>query len=217
MWQYGAAESGGGRASAAEEAIVRNPVRKLVGVALMGVLGALFALPMLAAGAQEFIPGEGPPPTPECNITSFSPDAPVPQASFPVTVTVAGTVDTAATLTLYGATPPTAAPVVLNTQAVSPGAFSISGSVGGPSKITLGITYGPENAYAAACAAAGGVTEFNVEAQVATKPPTSEPPTGAALAFTGSSDTPSYVLIGLAAVVVGAVLVVAARRRSQVS
>ncbi len=39
----------------------------------------------------------------------------------------------------------------------------------------------------------------------------------AALAFTGSSDTPSYVLIGIAAIVVGAVLVVAARRRSQVS
>ena len=37
------------------------------------------------------------------------------------------------------------------------------------------------------------------------------------LAFTGSSDTPSYVLIGIAALVVGAVLVVAARRRSQVS
>ena len=32
---------------------MRNPVRKFVGVALVGVLGALFALPMLAAGAQE--------------------------------------------------------------------------------------------------------------------------------------------------------------------
>ena len=63
--------------SGIEEAIVRNPVRKFVGVALMGFLGALFALPMLAAGAQEFVPGEGPPPTPECNITSFSPAAPV--------------------------------------------------------------------------------------------------------------------------------------------
>ena len=37
------------------------------------------------------------------------------------------------------------------------------------------------------------------------------------LAFTGSSDTPTYVLIGIAALVFGAVLVVAARRRSQVS
>ena len=32
--------------------IVRNPVRKFMGMALMGVLGALVALPMLAAGAQ---------------------------------------------------------------------------------------------------------------------------------------------------------------------
>ncbi len=42
-------------------------------------------------------------------------------------------------------------------------------------------------------------------------------PAAAALAFTGSSDTPSYVLIGIAAIVVGAVLVVAARRRSHLS
>jgi LPXTG-motif cell wall-anchored protein len=163
-------------------------------------------LPMLAAGAQEFVPGEGAPPTPECLITSFSPAAPV--AGFPVAVVVEGTVDTAATVTLYAATPPTAAPAVLSTQDVSPGPFSISGSVDGPSKVTIGITYGPKNAYAAACADAAGVTEFNVEAANAS--------TGK-LAFTGSSDTPSYVLIGIAAVVLGAVLVVAARRRSQVS
>ena len=41
--------------------------------------------------------------------------------------------------------------------------------------------------------------------------------TKSSLAFTGSSNTPSYVLIGIAALVLGAVLVVAARRRSQVS
>jgi len=39
----------------------------------------------------------------------------------------------------------------------------------------------------------------------------------AALAFTGSNNTPSYVLVGIAALVLGAVLVIAARRRSQVT
>lgn len=194
---------------------MRNPVRKFVGVALMGVLGA-FALPMVAAGAQEFVPGEGPPPTPECSINSFSPTAPVPANGFPVTVTVEGTVSAAATVTLYAATPPDAGAVALSTQAVPAGPFSISGPVNGPSKVTVGITYGPENAYAAACAAAGGVTDFTVEAEGATRPANGGGANAAAtLAFTGSSDTPSYVLIGLAAVVVGAVLVVAARRRSQ--
>ncbi len=72
---------------------MRNPVRKFVGVAVMAVMGALFALPMMAAGAQEFVPGEGAPPTPECSITSFSPSAPV--STFPVTVTVEGTVEPA--------------------------------------------------------------------------------------------------------------------------
>lgn len=197
---------------------MRNPVRKFVGVAVMAVMGALFALPMMAAGAQEFVPGEGAPPTPECSITSFSPNAPVPDTAFPVTVTVQGTVDADAELTLYGSTPPGQPPTVLATQAVTAGAFSIAGQVTGPSKITLGITYGPENAYAAACAAAGGVTEFNVEAEGATRPTTpAGTSTGGTLAFTGSSDTPSYVLIGIAAIVVGAVLVVAARRRSHLS
>jgi LPXTG-motif cell wall-anchored protein len=185
-------------------------VRKFVGVAALAALGALLAFPMLAAGAQTV--GEEPPPTPDCSITSFSPADPVPSSSFPVTVTAAGTVDSDVTLTLYGATPPGAAPVVLDSQAVAPGAFSISGQVSGPSKITLGITYGAENAYAAACAGAGGVTEYTVEGQQAAR--SIDDPGARALAFTGSSDTPSYVLIGIAAIVVGAVLVVAARRRS---
>ena len=67
------------------------------------------------------------------------------------------------------------------------------------------------NAYTAACATvagpARGRTSIVAGETVAVGP----------LAFTGSSDTPSYVLIGIAAVVIGAVLVVAARRRSQVS
>jgi LPXTG-motif cell wall-anchored protein len=182
-----------------------------VGLTLIAVLGA-FALPMVSAGAQEFVPGEGAPPTPECIVTSFEPSAPVSQ--FPVTVTLKGTIDASATLTLLGQTPPGSPPVVLDEQDVVAGSFSISGSVDGPSAITLGITFGPEDAYAAACATVGGVEVFNVEAATAVRPPAAA---AKALAFTGSSDTPSYVLIGIAAIVVGAVLVVAARRRKQIS
>jgi LPXTG-motif cell wall-anchored protein len=195
-----------------EEAIVRNAVRKLMGVAVLGALAALFALPMAGAGAQEFVPGEGPPPSPECNVTSFSPAAPV--ATFPVDVVVEGTVVQDADITLFALTPPATEPVELASIHVTPGPFQISGQVTGPSTITLGVTYGPENAYAAACANENGVTTFEVEAQGATRPPAAA---AAQLAFTGSSDTPSYVLIGIAAVVVGAVLVVAARRRSHLS
>ena len=191
---------------------MRNAVRKLMGVAVLGALAALFALPMAGAGAQEFIPGEGPPPSPECNVTSFEPSAPV--ASFPVNVVVQGTVVQDADITLFALTPPATEPVELASIHVTPGPFEISGQVTGPSTITLGVTYGPENAYAAACANENGVTTFEVEAQGVTRPPAAA---AAQLAFTGSSDTPSYVLIGIAAVVVGAVLVVAARRRSHLS
>jgi len=186
----------------------------------MAVFGALL-LPMATAGAQAFVPGEGAPPTPACIVTSFSP-ATASQAAFAagVNVVVEGTIDAPATLTLLaapnnGATPPTPTgpPVVLDEKAVGVGNFSISGVVHQTSTITLGITYGPKDAYAAACATAGGIQAFNVGAETATRPPAP----AAALAFTGSSDTPSYVLIGIAAIVVGAVLVVAARRRSQVS
>ena len=194
-----------------EEAIVRKSVRKLMGVALLGALAALFALPMASAGAQEFVPGEGPPPSPECAITSFSPAGPV--ATFPVEVVVQGTVVQNAEITLFALTPPATEPVQLDSVVVGPGPFEVRGFVDGPSTITVGVTYGPENAYAAACADENGITTFEVEGQGVTRPPTP----AARLAFTGSSDTPSYVLIGIAAIVVGAVLVVAARRRSHLS
>jgi LPXTG-motif cell wall-anchored protein len=171
-------------------------------------------LPMASAGAQEFIPGEGPPPSPECNVTSFSPTGPV--ATFPVEVVVQGTVVENATITLFAVTPPAVDPVQLDEVTVGPGPFEVSGFVTGPSTITIGVTFGPENAYAAACADENGITAFEVEGQQATRPPAAVTP-AAQLAFTGSSDTPSYVLIGIAAIVVGAVLVVAARRRSHLS
>jgi len=178
-----------------------------MGIALMGVIGALFALPMLAAGAQT-IPGEEAPPTPDCVILSVAPN---PVAQFPATITVTGTVSSDVHLTLYATTPPdTGTKVAIANQDVAAGNFSISGEITGVSDVSLGITFGNENAYTGACATPGGATVIRVESAEASKP-------AAALAFTGSSETPSYVLIGIAAIVVGAVLVVAARRRSQVS
>jgi LPXTG-motif cell wall-anchored protein len=154
-------------------------------------------------------------------VDSFSPTtASAAEFAAGVTVTVTGHIDAPATLTMLatpnnGATPPspTGPPVVLANESIGAGNFSVSGVVHQTSTITLGITYGPEDAYAAACATTAGIQTFNVEAATATRPPAP----AAALAFTGSSDTPSYVLIGIAAIVVGAVLVVAARRRKQVS
>jgi LPXTG-motif cell wall-anchored protein len=190
--------------------IVRKTVRKTVGVALIGVLGA-FAL-QASAGAQEVPPDTTPP---SCVILSVTP-ATVPAGGGLVTAT--GTVGADVHLTLYAQTPPAdpgpGGPVVaIADQDVAAGSFSISGNVSGASDITLGTSFGDENAYTGGCATPAGevVVRVNVAGNEVTRP------AAAALAFTGSSDTPSYVLIGIAAIVLGAVLVVAARRRSNLS
>ncbi|HEY3670139.1 MAG TPA: LPXTG cell wall anchor domain-containing protein [Acidimicrobiia bacterium] len=188
---------------------MRNPVRKFVGVALMGVLGALFALPMVAAGAQT-VPGEGAPTAPTCTILSTTPN---PVTTFPADVTVTGTVQSGVHITLYGQTPPGTGTVVpLASQDVTDDTFSLTANLTGETDLTVNFTYGTDNAYTSGCSTPGGEVVVRVKANEATKSPTA-----AALAFTGSSDTPSYVLIGIAAIVVGAVLVVAARRRSHLS
>jgi LPXTG-motif cell wall-anchored protein len=195
-------------------------VRKFVGVALMGVLGALFALPMLAAGAQTngSTGTDGVPPAPpgDCVILSVAPN---PVAAFPAQVTVTGTAPTTdnTTVVLYAdgvpATPNSGTDKV--SQAVTDGTFTLLYTVTQATNLSVNFTFGNQNAYTAGCATPGGevVVRVDVKASEAAKPA----PAAAALAFTGSSDTPSYVLIGIAAIVVGAVLVVAARRRSHLA
>ena len=200
---------------------MRNPVRKFVGVALIAVLGVLFALPMVAAGAQTATTNgstgtDGVPPAPpgDCVITSVTPN-PVP--GVPTQVTITGTAPSADNLTVVLFADGVAAtkndPSDIVTQAVTDGTFTLKYTVTKvPTDLSVNFTFGNQNAYTAICALPGGetVVTVNIEAQNVSRP-------AAALAFTGSSDTPSFVLIGIAALVVGAVLVIAARRRSQVS
>ena len=182
---------------------MRNAVRKSVGVALIGLLGAL-ALPMLAAGAQE---GGAPVSPGACSLAASG------TAPGPVTGTV--TVPSGATQVLVIFTPsegdltpqphPYAAPA-------GGGVVDFSFDVTVPGLVSANYLYGNQNAYATTCTGPGGVAAIEIS-----RPRPAAAPAAQALAFTGSSDTPSYVLIGIAAIVVGAVLVVAARRRSQVS
>jgi LPXTG-motif cell wall-anchored protein len=193
--------------AAIEEAMVRNPVRKFVGVALMGALGALFAVPMVAAGAQTV------PEAPGCVILSTTPN---PVTAFPSNVAVTGTVESGVTITLYGQTPPVTGPTVaLASQVVTDGTFALQANLTGETDLSVNFTYGDGNAYTASCSTPGGEVVVRVKTATASNPGAGN--TARALAFTGSSDTPSYVLIGIAAVLVGAVLVVAARRRSTLS
>jgi LPXTG-motif cell wall-anchored protein len=207
---------------------VRNAVHKLVGVAVIGLLGA-FALPMLAAGAQTngSTGSNGVPPDPPGACTFDV--TPNPVAAVPTQVTITGTAPTTdnthVVLFVDGvpATPNSGTDVVA-TDPAADGSYTLLYTVtsvpadGSGLPLSVNFTFGNQNAYSAVCTGPGGITVIRVKVQTAPAEVVKPPAAAAqALAFTGSSDTPSYVLIGIAAIVVGAVLVVAARRRSQVS
>ncbi len=193
---------------------MRNPVQKFMAAVVVGVLGALFAVPLVSAGAQT-TPGEGPAPEPpgNCKIVSIEPN-PVPDPpGFPADITVKGTAPAGVHLTLYTQTPPATGPVVaVAEQDVTDGTFSLTTTLGAAADVSANYTYGNQNAYVAGCADPGGASVVKVEVEAATAAKAAK--AAGSLAFTGSSDTPSYVLIGLAALVLGFVFVVAARRRS---
>ena len=186
-----------------EEAIVRNRGRKALGVALAGVLGALFAVPMLAAGAQT---DEKPAAAADCVILSVTPNP----ASAGQQVTVSGTAPNGADMVLYADGIPAVANSATDvvTQVVTDNTFALRYTVDGPTELSANFTV-EGSAYVASCADPSGQVVVKVAAAAAS---TNKP--AGALAFTGSSDTPSYVLVGIAALALGAVLVVAARRRS---
>jgi LPXTG-motif cell wall-anchored protein len=189
------------------EAIVRYPVRKFMGVALVGVLGALFALPMIGAGAQE---GGAIPPSPgPCSFTAGG--------TAPGTVTGTVTVPDGATQVVVTFTPDdTTHPAQTFPQAAPAGGGTVNFTfdVTEPGVVSANYNYLNDNTYVTGCGGPNG--EEGIAINRAPTAPTAAAQ-AAALAFTGSSDTPSYVLIGIAAIVLGAVLVVAAKRRSQVS
>jgi LPXTG-motif cell wall-anchored protein len=181
---------------------VRKSVRKFVGVAVIGALGAFLALPMVAASAQETDPGSP-------GTCSFSAGG-----TAPGTVTGTVTVPDGATKVIVTFTPATGPAQEYTYDAPAGGGtvpFSIT--VADAGVVSANYQYGYLDTYSTGCTGPNGTAGISISR---TTGPSTAANNAAALAFTGSSDTPSYVLIGLAAIVVGAILVVAARRRSQV-
>jgi LPXTG-motif cell wall-anchored protein len=180
-------------------------------VVAMAVLGAL-ALPMLAAGAQTTTTSPSTPPG-DCVILSVTPN-PIPATGALVSVTGTAPNGVTARLFVNGVAAAPANPGDVTTQLVTNNTFSLAYNLSAAADVSVGYTFGQGNAYTAGCSTPAGATVVRVN--VAVSPANVNRP-AAALAFTGSSDTPSYVLIGIAAIVLGTVLVVAARRRKQVS
>jgi len=193
---------------------VRNPVRKFAGVAAVVLLGALVASPMLAAGAQTngSTGSNGVPPDPPgaCVISAFNDVTVASGTQVTITGTAPSSDNTHVVLYANGQPAVAQSPSDIVAQDVTDGSFTLKYTVSQTTVLSVNFTFGNQNAYTAICSTKGGVLSevVSVGANEVNKAP---------LAFTGSSDTPSYVLIGIAAIVLGAVLVVAARRRSQVS
>jgi hypothetical protein len=177
-------------------------MKKVMGVAAAGIV-AVLALASSAA-AVEAIPGEGgvAPVSPGACVFSVTPAA---SQTFPVVVTVAGTAPVGVTATVFLDGVAKGGPTVVGAG----GTFSFPG-ISVPSSntaITVNYTYGNKNAYTTVCANSLGDIVVRVKAESA----------AATLAFTGSnSNTQTYVLVGVAAIVLGLVMVVGVRRRASV-
>ena len=181
---------------------MRTSVRRLTRIGVMSAIVALAAFPVFATSAA----ADDPPPSPgPCSFTV----TPNPVASFPADVVVSGTGPQAGvTVTVF-----------INGVAdgsVVAGAslqFAIPVHLTSASNISVNYFFGNQNAYSTGCAAPGGslVIRVDVEGAAATQAQ------ARALAFTGSNNTLSFVLVGVAALVVGLVLTVGARRRNKIS
>jgi LPXTG-motif cell wall-anchored protein len=172
-------------------------MKKMLGVAAVGVI-AVMSLASVAGAAQPDVPPQTAPPSPGACVFAVNPAT---SATFPVNVTVSGTAPTGVHIMIFvGGTKKAEGDVV-------GGAFSFP-NISVPDSATAvqaNYTYGNKNAYTTICADASNSVEIRVKAESAT------------LAFTGSSsNTGTYVLVGVAAVVLGLVLVVGVRRRASV-
>jgi LPXTG-motif cell wall-anchored protein len=174
-------------------------INRVVAVAALAAasLVVVFALP---AAADQPPPSPGP-----CTFTV----SPNPVDTFPADVTVSGTAPSGVTVTVFvnGAAD--------GSSVASGGQFSIPVHLTAASDISVNYTFGNKNAYSTGCAGPGGATVVRVSAQEAQRAQQGQQ--AAQLAFTGSNNTPSFILIGVAALIVGIVLTVGARRRARVN
>lgn len=183
---------------------------------LLGVV-AMTALMLVGAGATAAAAGAGTSMAPSgdpgtCTITvsgDVGPDGTTIKA-FPVDVVVSGTVPGAATqLRLFVRTEGDPAFVQRGETVPVDGKYAFPAiTLAGPSEFSVGFLYGDLNAYTATCSDPSGSNVIRIRVADATA--------ARSLAFTGSSDTMRNVLIGLAAIALGLVLVVGARRRHHV-
>ena len=179
---------------------MQRSVRRLTRVVILGAIAAFAAVPLFATSASAQS-SEG-----VCTFNVLpNPVAP----PFPAAVHIEGTAPAGTEVTAFsGAT------ALVTTTANAAGNFS-SGNFGVNPDTDVSATFTVAGgSYATVCADPEGLVVVRVRAAGENVQRAAQ---AQALAFTGSNNTTSFVLIGVTALVVGIVLTVGARRRSRVS
>ena len=163
----------------------------------VGAVAAFAIVPLFASSASAADAGTG--------VCTFN-VLPNPVASFPAQVHLEGTAPAGTTVTAFSGATPLVTAVANGSGNFVSGAFTLNGAT----DITANFEVTTGNGYGTGCADPLGLTVVRVQAAAASQP-------AQALAFTGSNNTTSFVLIGVTALIVGIVLTVGARRRSRTS
>jgi LPXTG-motif cell wall-anchored protein len=179
---------------------VHRSMRRFTRIVIVGAIAAFAAVPLFATSASAVEAGAA-----VCTFDVLP--NPVPAGG---TVHIEGTAPAGATVTAFDVTNP-GTPIL-----VSSAIANASGNFRGPDFVitpprNFSATFTLAGSdYATGCADPDGLLVVRVEVLAAAVQ-------RQALAFTGSNNTTSFVLIGVTALIVGIVLTVGARRRSRVS
>jgi LPXTG-motif cell wall-anchored protein len=176
---------------------VHTSVRRFSRLAICGAVAAFAVVPLFASSASAADGGTA--------VCSFN-IVPNPVASFPAQVHLEGTAPAGTTVTAFSGATPLVTAVTNGSGSFVTGTFTVNGAT----DITANFAVTSGDGYGTGCADPLGLSVVRVEAAAASQP-------AQALAFTGSSNTTSFVLIGATALIVGIVLTIGARRRSRTS
>lgn len=176
---------------------VQTSMRRFTRVVIVGAIAAFAAVPVFATPASAV--------TTSVCVFDVLPNPVNPP--FPAAVHIQGTAPAGTTVTAFNGSIPLVSVVVGAGGTFSSANFFITP----PIDITATFTLAGDNNYSTGCSNPQGLLVVRVLGASVVAQQVQ------ALAFTGSNNTTSFVLIGVTALIVGVVLTVGARRRSRVS
>jgi LPXTG-motif cell wall-anchored protein len=182
---------------------VQSSMRRFTRMAIVGAIAAFVAVPLFATSAAAVDAGAA--------VCTFN-VLPNPLAGpFPAAAHIEGAAPAGSSVSAFDVTNP-GTPILLTTTLTTAGGTFHSADFGLTPPVDISATFTlAGNNYATGCANPEGLLVTRVDPAVVAAQQQR------ALAFTGSNNTTSFVLIGVTALIVGIVLTVGARRRSRVS